>query len=159
VPVIDDELTRTVSSWRNARQRIIAVLVAVFVLAPVIAQTYDQGYTGEVVYLLPLTVAFVAVVCRGLFSARLAVPDLPRGLVWFVLIIGLGAAVFAVSRMNELTALAVAAAACGNRLVTFRRRAASPRRRAARSWRRWPTPWVRAGRYSGSCSPRSSCPC
>jgi two-component system sensor histidine kinase DesK len=120
VPVIDDELTRTVSSWRNARQRIIAVLVAVFVLAPVIAQTYDQGYTGEVVYLLPLTVAFVAVVCRGLFSARLAVPDLPRGLVWFVLIIGLGAAVFAVSGMNELTALAVAAAACGNRLVTFR---------------------------------------
>jgi two-component system, NarL family, sensor histidine kinase DesK len=119
-PVIDDELTRVVSSWRNARQRIIALLVAVFVLAPVIAQTYDQGYTGTVVYLLPLTVAFVAVVCRSLFSARLAVPALPRGLIWFVLIVGLGAAVFAVSGMNELTALAVAAAAFGNRVVNFR---------------------------------------
>lgn len=118
--VADDELTRVVASWRSARQRIIAVLVAVFVLAPVITQAWDQGFTGTVVFLLPATLAFVAVVCRGLFSDRLAAPDLPRGLVWFAVIIGLGGAIFAVSGMNELTALAVAAAAGGNRVGSFR---------------------------------------
>jgi two-component system, NarL family, sensor histidine kinase DesK len=120
----DDELSRVVSSWRDARQRIIAVLVTVFVLAPVVSQAFDQGFTGTVVFLLPATVAFVAVVCRGLFSAKLAMTDLPRGLAWLVLTVGLGGAVFAVSGMNELTALAVAAAAIGNRVVYFRLAAA-----------------------------------
>jgi two-component system, NarL family, sensor histidine kinase DesK len=118
--VIDDELTRVVSRWRDARRRIIAVLVTVFVLAPVVTQAYHQGFTGSVVYLLPLTAAFVAVICRGLFAPGLAMPDLPHGLLWFVLIIGLGGAIFAISGMNQLTALAVAAAAFGNRVVSFR---------------------------------------
>src|SRR5581483_6185747 len=120
----DDELTRVVASWRSARQRIIAVLVTVFVLAPVITQAWQQGFTGTVIFLLPATLAFVAVVCRGLFSARLATPDLPRGLFWFAVIIGLGGVIFAVSGMNELTALAVAAAAGGNRVGSFRLAAA-----------------------------------
>jgi two-component system sensor histidine kinase DesK len=115
-----DELSQVVSTWRERRRRVVTVLIAVFVLSPLVGLVSKHGFSGKALFLVPAAVAFVLAIARIMLAATTGRGNLPRDARWLVVVFVLGSATFAVGGINWITTLAVAASLVGNMIPSGR---------------------------------------
>jgi two-component system, NarL family, sensor histidine kinase DesK len=112
-PAGDDDLDVGVTGLLRYRRLVIRVLLVIFLLLPVVALR-KYPLTGSHDFLILGTLAFVVLVDR---TVLVQMPEPGRYVPWqwllLLLIVALGAALFAVGGMAWLTALAVASAGVG----------------------------------------------
>jgi len=109
-----DDLDAGVTGLLRYRRLVIRVLLLIFLLLPAVALLRSHPLSGRHGFLILATVAFVVLVDR---TVLLHMPEPGRYARWqwvlLPMVVGLGAALFAVGHMGWLTALAVASAAVG----------------------------------------------
>jgi two-component system, NarL family, sensor histidine kinase DesK len=113
-PSIGDDLDTGVTGLLRYRRLVIRVLLLIFLLVPAVALLGSHPLSGNHVFLILATLAFVVLVDR---TVLVPMPEPGRYERWqwvlLPMVVALGAALFAVGGMGWLTALAVAAAAVG----------------------------------------------
>jgi hypothetical protein len=113
-PSIGDDLDTGVTGLLRYRRLVIRVLLLIFLLLPAVALLGAHPLSGNHVFLILATLAFVVLVDR---TVLVPMPEPGRYERWqwvlLPMVVALGAALFAVGGMGWLTALAVASAAVG----------------------------------------------
>jgi two-component system sensor histidine kinase DesK len=113
-PAAGDDLDAGVTGLLRHRRLVIRVLLLIFLLLPAVALLRSHPLTVRHGFLILATLAFVVLVDR---TVLLHMPEPGRYARWqwvlLPMVVGLGAALFAVGHMGWLTALAVASAAVG----------------------------------------------
>jgi two-component system sensor histidine kinase DesK len=113
-PSIGDDLDTGVTGLLRYRRLVIRVLLLIFLLLPAVALLGSHPLSGNHVFLILATLAFVVLVDR---TVLVPMPEPGRYERWqwvlLPMVVALGAALFAVGGMGWLTALAVASAAVG----------------------------------------------
>jgi two-component system, NarL family, sensor histidine kinase DesK len=113
-PSIGDDLDTGVTGLLRYRRLVIRVLIVIFLLLPAVAALTSHPLSGNHVFLILGTLAFVVLVDR---TVLVQMPEPGRYARWqwvlLPMVVALGAALFAVGGMGWLTALAVASAAVG----------------------------------------------
>ncbi len=113
-PSLEDDLDTHITGLLRYRRLVIRVLLVIFLLLPAVALVTSHQKNGHPGFLILATIAFVALTDRTVL-ARMPEPGRYARWQWLLLplVVGLGAALFAVGGMAWLTALAVASAAVG----------------------------------------------
>jgi two-component system, NarL family, sensor histidine kinase DesK len=113
-PSIGDDLDTDITGLLRYRRLVIRVLLIIFLLLPAAALLRSHQDNGHPGFLIATTLAFVALTDRAVLIRR-SEPGWYARWQWALLplVVGLGAALFAVGGMAWLTALAVASAAVG----------------------------------------------
>jgi two-component system sensor histidine kinase DesK len=109
-----DDLDTGVAGLLRYRRLVIRVLLIIFLLLPAVTLLRSRPLTGEDVFLISATLAFVVLVDRTVL-VPMPEPGRYERWQWAVLpiVVALGAVLFAVGGMAWLTALAVASAGVG----------------------------------------------
>jgi two-component system sensor histidine kinase DesK len=113
-PSPGDDLDADITGLLRYRRLVIRLLLVIFLLLPAAALLHSHQDSGHPGFLITATLAFVALTDRVVLVRRSA-PGWYARWQWVLLplVVGLGAALFAVGGMAWLTALAVASAAVG----------------------------------------------
>jgi two-component system, NarL family, sensor histidine kinase DesK len=115
-PTVGDDLDSGVTGLLRYRRLVIRVLLAIFLLLPVVAllRSHPHNPTGNTGFLTVGTLAFVVLVDRTVL-VQMPQPGRYERWQWALLplVVALGAALFAVGGMSWIAALAVASAGVG----------------------------------------------
>jgi two-component system sensor histidine kinase DesK len=110
----DDDLDTGIAGLLRYRRLVIRVLLVIFLLLPAVGLLTSHRHSSHAGFLILATLAFVVLTDRTVLI-RLPEPGRYERWQWWLLpvLVGLGAALFAVGGMAWLTPLAVASAAVG----------------------------------------------